>query len=77
MELDLAIVQFLKANALGVEEMLRLLGEEYRLRFGRPALMDSRLHRDSPMELIWAMERALEAGDPDYGAYLYRGTREA
>ena len=33
MELDLAIVQFLKANALGVEEMLRLLGEEYRLRF--------------------------------------------
>ncbi len=73
MELDLAILQFLKANAQGVEEMLSLLQAEYRLQFGQPALMDSRLQREYPMGLIWAMDRAIKEGNPDYQSYLQGG----
>lgn len=77
MELNLAILAFLKANAVDVNERLHLLSEEYRLRFGRPALMDNHLRENNPIELVWALDQALSLGDPNYTAYLYRGQQSA
>ena len=65
-ELDLAIVQFMKSCTSGVEEMLTLLKEEYRLRFGRPVLLSNQPREFCAIEIIWALEHAIAEGDPDY-----------
>lgn len=68
-ELDLAILQFMKSCTSGMEEMLAILAEEYRLRFGKilPAGLAGELN---PIELKWALERSLQEGDPDFLSYL-------
>lgn len=69
-ELDLAIVQFMKSCTSGVEEMLTLLKEEYRLRFGRPVLLSNQPREFDAIEIIWALEHAIAEGDPGYLAAL-------
>lgn len=63
-ELDLAILQFMKSCTSGLEEMLVLLSEEYRLKFGRP-LPQNLPEGLNPIELKWALERSLVEGDPE------------
>lgn len=72
MELDLAILGFMKSCASSVDEMVRLLQAEYRIRFGRPLLLDSRQEGSNPIELVWALERSIEEGDPNRVASILR-----
>lgn len=69
-ELDLAIVQFMKSCTSGVEEMLALLKEEYRLQFGRPVLLPHQPREFCAIEVVWALEHAIAQEDPDYLTFL-------